>query len=91
MDIRIHDRWRNVTIVPTKVLADPEDTMIVLMNSVHTAVKDGQAQLECDQEWMDALNAKAAREAIADPSLASVSDDGIDRPSFRGVPIKVTE
>lgn len=76
MDIRIHDRWRNVTVVPTKVLASKPYTMRVLMSSVHTAIKDGQAQFECDQEWIDALNAEQASSDIKE---------------FGGVPIKVTE
>lgn len=64
MGIRLIDKWRNVTLVPTKAVTAWSQALEILDGLLHAQnVSIGQLEFECDREFIALL------EVAADPKL----------------------
>lgn len=95
MDIRLIDRARTVTVIPTKdPKNDPFAALAALAAQVDfTSVKNHQVELVVDKEFMDALQAQAATDPKAKfddaPQISDPSSLALQTPTFEGIPIVV--
>lgn len=78
MDIRIVDRARNVTIVPTKAHASPFAALFELYPFGAASAHTGQVEYECDQAFADALKTEAADGAHGHLDLVLTPPDEIE-------------
>jgi hypothetical protein len=94
MDVRIVDRWRNVTIVPTKPPGDDKFAALRdLMASCKATAANPHLEFEMDREFFDALVAQALKDPEAkvgeSPNVVIEMQDGRNLPSFENIPIVV--
>lgn len=83
MELRLVDKWRGVTFVPTKGITDPFEALAELRR--HTDDPNKQAVFEADAEFMDAMK-------NADPESQWFADEGrLEGPCYQGIPFKVIE
>jgi hypothetical protein len=89
MDVRLVDRWRNVTKVPTKTPGD--DKFAALRDLAKGYVGNVHAEFEMDQAFFRALEALAKAEADAGKTenVLIEMQDGRNLPSFLDIPIVV--
>lgn len=92
MDVRIVDRHRNVTQVPTKGFRPDTDlfsTLDSLLRGQELALENAQLEFLCDREFAEALNAYAF--SVEDTPAADAYAPGVDGAPdrYRGVPITV--
>lgn len=85
MDLRIIDRWRGATVVPTKALTADSDfgaemRHLAAGQHVHT----GQVEFEVDQECLDAVK---ALDGWTDEPPVKVPGGGERVGTFDGVPV----
>lgn len=98
MDIRLIDRARTVTVVPTK---DPRDDPWGAMAQLaaqadFTSVKNHQVEFVMDKEFMTALeqqtmnNPDIKTKFYGAPQVSDPSSLALQTPTFNGIPIVVT-
>lgn len=84
MDIRLLDKWRNVTTVPTKT-AGPIETLDGLLEGQNAS--GGQLEFECDRAFLDALG----EQSDAQFEKPSAPWRPGHEANYKGVPIVVME
>lgn len=86
MEVRLIDRWRNVTMVPTKALGDDKFAALRdLMASNMASSANPHLEFEMDREFFLALVSDDA----APKNVLIEMQDGRNLPSFEGIPIVV--
>ncbi len=95
MQIFIRDSWRNVTKLAAGM--DAKDVFMSLKVMSKPFANNPFAEIQCDQEFMDALNAEALRNPdckiveAKDSGRSSMTPGGIvQHATFDGIPIVVS-
>ena len=98
MDVRLIDRSRNVTLVPTKAVRRVDDDLYSVMGALAKNADPNQAEFRCDREFIEALerqlvdrrtHSRMLTAAEGAEHVRNLPDDAMGR--FDGIPVIVEE
>lgn len=89
MDVRLINRSRNLTLVPTKAISAPDQDLFEVMRGLVGGSDPDQCEFRCDREFRSALDVQAMKEQGV--TFRPLEDGELLVDSLDGIPIIVED